>query len=147
MIDIRPDFNGEMRGLLRFDLSAIPAGATILSAHLYLTPTDANNGQVNMIYRLTSNWYEETATWNEPWGVPGGDYDPASLYGDFDAGSTGCVTRVDVTNLITGWVDGTYANYGLLITAAGPRSFARYISKDDPAHPDLAPRLDVVYIP
>lgn len=146
-IDIRPEFNGEMRGLLRFDLSSIPTGAAILSAHLYLYPVDSNNGQVNSIHRLTSNWTEATVTWNNPWGFPGGDYDSQSLYADFDAGSTGCVRRVNVTDLVTGWVNGTYPNFGLLISATGPRSFARYVSKDDPAHSDLAPRLDIVYIP
>lgn len=146
-IDIRPEFNGEMRGLLRFDLSEIPAGSTILAAHLYLNPVDSNNGQVNSIYRVTTQWSEGTVTWNDPWNIPGGDYDPTSLYQNFDAGSSGCVTQVTVTNLVSDWVNGTYPNYGLLITAAGPRSFARYSSKDDPAHPELAPRLEVIYLP
>ncbi len=63
-----------MRGAFKFDLSTIPAGATILTAKLslYTNPTlingdltNANSGTNNAFYirRITSNWSGTTATW------------------------------------------------------------------------------------
>ena len=68
------------RGLVKFDLSSIPAGATILSAKLsiYSDPTplngnlvDANSGSANALFleRVTSIWNPATVTWqNQPAG-------------------------------------------------------------------------------
>jgi hypothetical protein len=68
-----------IRGLLKFDLSSIPANATIKSANLYLysypPPTlngnfvDPNFGATNAFYiqQVTANWSPATAGWfNQP---------------------------------------------------------------------------------
>lgn len=68
-----------VRPVVKFDLSSIPAGATIVSANLYLysypNPTlngnlsDANFGTGNAMYvqQITQNWSPATATWaNQP---------------------------------------------------------------------------------
>lgn len=68
-----------VRGLLKFDLSSIPANATIISANLYLysypSPTlngnftDANFGTANSftVQRVTANWTPGSITWfNQP---------------------------------------------------------------------------------
>jgi hypothetical protein len=63
-----------LRGAFKFDLTTIPASATILTAKLSLysnpTPingdlTNANSGTNNTFYirRITSNWSGLTATW------------------------------------------------------------------------------------
>lgn len=66
------------RGIFKFDLSSIPANATILTAKLslYSMPTpflgnlvDANFGTNNALYleRVTANWNPATVTWqNQP---------------------------------------------------------------------------------
>lgn len=66
------------RGIFKFDMSAIPANATILSAKLslYSMPTpflgnlvDANFGTSNTFFieRVTANWNPATITWqNQP---------------------------------------------------------------------------------
>lgn len=134
-----------MRGLLRFDLSDIPAGATIRSATLYLNSVDGNRGHVNSVYRVTTEWNEGTATWNDPWNTPGGDFDGQALITTFEIGAMGCAIPVDLTSLVTSWVEGGYANYGILITASGPRSVAHYVSKEDTVNPALRPQLVVTY--
>lgn len=64
---------GTIRSAVKFDLSSIPAGATILSAKLslYSTPVaingingDANSGTANAFYirRINANWDPATAT-------------------------------------------------------------------------------------
>jgi hypothetical protein len=146
-INIRPEYNGEMHALLRFDLSGIPEGATITSATLYLNGLDENNGHDNSVYLLTTAWDEESATWNYPWSVPGGDFDDQVLLASFEMGQYGCAIPIDLTDLVTGWTNGTYENYGILISASGPRSIAHYVSKEDPVNLDQRPRLAITYIP
>lgn len=65
------------RSLIKFDLSAIPAGSTITSATLYLYSDPAHSGTVdadgnstlsgsNAVYfeKVTANWNETSVTWN-----------------------------------------------------------------------------------
>jgi len=66
------------RGLLKFDLSSIPANATIVSAKLtlYTNPTPINGDHINansgpnnsmFISRITANWSATTINWsNQP---------------------------------------------------------------------------------
>ena len=69
------------RGIFKFDMSAIPANATIISAKLtlYSNPTplngnlvDANSGSANALYleRITNSWNPATVTWQTQ---PGSD--------------------------------------------------------------------------
>lgn len=60
------------RGLFKFDLSSIPAGATITNATLQLyadlnwssTPTTGGPNNTGYLMRVTSPWSESTVTWN-----------------------------------------------------------------------------------
>jgi hypothetical protein len=74
--------SGFVRILLRFDLSAIPAGSKFHAVTLTLTPFSGIlvGGGTFHLYRVTQNaWTESGATWinyngAEPWATPGGDY-------------------------------------------------------------------------
>ncbi len=68
------------RSLLRFDLSGIPANATITSATLSLWLTDdfSDNAGTFNVYRVRRAWTEDGATWNAAatgsnWNTPGLD--------------------------------------------------------------------------
>ena len=54
--------------LVKFDLSSLPANATVASAHLKLYYFYNNDGdpagQTFYAYRVTSSWSESTASWN-----------------------------------------------------------------------------------
>lgn len=60
------------RGILQFDLSSVPAGATIVSANLTLYAAGYINAllpghfgnNTSMLQRITSPWNEMTVTWN-----------------------------------------------------------------------------------
>jgi hypothetical protein len=76
-------FTNRVRGVVRFDLSVIPVGASIVNATLTLFA--ATGGSVTgpaqfKAYRLTqAGWTEFGATWNKyngtnSWGTAGGDY-------------------------------------------------------------------------
>ncbi len=95
--------------LIRFDLSFIADTATVDSALLSLYRTDSDGNRTVNVHRITTSWTESGVTWNNF----GSGYDPAIL-GSFQAGGSGWKT-VDVADLVQGWVDSTYVNYGLLL--------------------------------
>lgn len=108
----------------------IPDGATIESATLFLYAVEISNETVN-IYRVTSDWEEETVTWNSF----GGAYDPA-VWASFAADHYAW-TECDVTDLVAAWLAGDYENFGLLLKQ-DPIPRARFNSKDAAAqHPFL----------
>jgi hypothetical protein len=132
------------RSLLRFDLSGIPPGATVLSATLTLclpvAPGGAGVGRVHTLRRVTSAWTESGVTWNTQPSVAGGPY--ASLI----VPALGCVS-VNAGLDVQDWVNGL-ANYGWRINDANEANAApvKYSTREDPAA-GSRPRLDVTFVP
>jgi hypothetical protein len=67
------------RSLLKFDLSGIPTGSTILTAVLTVTLVEdrSSNERIKRVYRLKRAWTEGGATWNKydgtnNWSTAGG---------------------------------------------------------------------------
>lgn len=141
----RDGVGGVRRGLLRFDLSSIPAGSTITSATLQLTVVQVPNAnQVNStfdLFRLLAAWTEGTktgnngaaatageATWNARmqgtanWTTPGAKSDAAAA-----ASASTPVTAVDnakyswsgagLTADVQFWVDNPSQNFGWLLAS------------------------------
>ena len=52
---------GLRRGLVRFDLSAIPAGSTVQSATLTLENVEASNSATLSLHRASASWGEGTS--------------------------------------------------------------------------------------
>jgi len=143
IFQVRPDNGADLRGLIKFDLSSIPANATVTSATLYLYSQDNKTGQLTSLYRVTSNWNENTATWST-WGLPGGDFDSGSSYFTFIPDQNNCMLTMDITNLVQAWVNGTYSNYGLMLYSTGPNHIIKYSSKED-GTASKQPKLNIVY--
>jgi len=61
---VRSHEDDDIRLFVEFDLSSIPAGATIDVATLRLYCTDYDAGRIFEINRVTESWSEDTATWN-----------------------------------------------------------------------------------
>ncbi|MCK5347344.1 MAG: DNRLRE domain-containing protein, partial [Candidatus Heimdallarchaeota archaeon] len=75
--------NKEFRAILQFNTSSIPSTNTIVSAtaQVYLETASGNSDIPIKAYRLTSEWIETEASWNDktsssPWSSAGGDYNP-----------------------------------------------------------------------
>lgn len=118
----------------------LPAGATLLSATFYVDVEVATNQDIN-IHRITSPWEEMVVTWNNF----GGSYSPV-IEATFNASTIGW-TSVDVTNLVEGWLNGTYPNYGLLLDQVDktwPRTEydTREYSNGDPAYLEICYSLN-----
>ncbi len=151
--------NEEFSALLRFDLSAIPAGATVQSAVLTLTVTeqDAANWLDLDVFKLLRPWEEMQATWKQAtssvaWTTPGanGSDDRAitrSATARVNAGPGGTVSFA-LTSLAQEWVNSPAGNQGLLLRPTLPINNMtmtyRFASLDrwDPA---WRPKLVVTY--
>lgn len=81
---MKNEVNLPLRPILEFDISELPAGATLISASLelyyYLYADNDPVGLTVWAYKLTrTDWVELQATWNNyktatPWTSAGGDY-------------------------------------------------------------------------
>jgi len=146
---------GTGRGLVKFDLSSIPAGSDIRSAQLSLYHTNGGSDPVSA-FRATRPWTEGTgaagsgASWAsadgvEAWTTAGGDYDPASGVA-ITLSPNGTWSTWDLTAQTAAWVAGIQPNYGIALIAAsgGANTFT---SSDDAANPTLRPRLALNFLP
>ncbi len=109
--DWHPDCLAATRGLAKFDIAAIPAGATITSARLRATITDGHttSSKRYRVHRATDTWTEGGVTWtNQPNYTE--ERDSISI-----SALSGSVSW-DVTTMVNNWYDGTYSNYGLVLT-------------------------------
>jgi RHS repeat-associated protein len=150
------DGTNDQRGLVQFNVSAIPHDAVVLNAALGLTvqATSTSNTKPVGVYQLLRPWTTE-ATWDaydgtNSWGSPGAS-------ASSDAASTPAATQtlgastgpVDfyITKLAQGWVDGSTADQGVLIRDVNPDSVANELTFTGAAGGSGGPELDVVYEP
>jgi Bacterial Ig domain/Cadherin-like domain/SdrD B-like domain len=119
-----------LRGLFQFNLSTIPANATITNAILTLVRTAGKNGAQNLsLHRITNAWDEGIANnvagisnWTQrtagpvTWTAAGGDFNAAAEATTSVAGN-GTYTWLGGTmnTLIQNWVNGTNVNNGMLL--------------------------------
>lgn len=116
------------RGIVKFDVSDIPVGASIISANLVLTKTGGTNASTPVsIHRVLSNWQENAGgcagntlapNWNQNqaginWNTPGGHFDNTSA-ASTNVASNGNYTW-NIVSLVEQWVNTPAANHGLLI--------------------------------
>lgn len=128
---------GKRRGLIHYDLSALPEGQTIHKALLRLYLVDVpTTPQTVRLFAVGKSW-EPTATWLETrkhddekspeanWDKPGGDIDEQADFGHDTAGLVaeaetrsgpqGHFVELDITPIVRQWVTGERDNHGLMI--------------------------------
>ncbi len=158
-----PDNNVANRGFIRWDLSGVPADATVANATLWLYYVDEEVSGIDdastvSVYKVTRvpgfRLDLGLATWNESDGFsswPGGQDGGASTIGTATSSSTiGRTHRWvswDVTDMVQEWVSEPETNSGIAVEADASASSHnnRYFASGD--YPDLMlrPRLLVTY--
>jgi parallel beta-helix repeat protein len=142
-----PDM-GNRRGLTHFDLSSIPADATIDAAtvHLYVCGGgdcrfDFGNPTYN-IHRIEESWGEMTVTWNNQ---PG--YNPTPIDSITKPTCEDCWDVYNVASDVQDFVDGT-SNYGWLVkleTESDPDEPGTYYETRGCSESSHWPYLEVTY--
>jgi hypothetical protein len=112
---------GDLYAALRWDLSQIPAGATVTSASVTLNVTNPSPQTYNA-YELKRAWTESQVNWNVA--STGTNWGMAGAKASTDRGAS--IANVTPTNIAPytfsipnsvaqGWVDGSSANNGILL--------------------------------
>jgi hypothetical protein len=142
-----------LREILKFDLSSIPANATIISANLYLysypAPTvngnfvDANYGSNNtlLIQQIVSSWSPGTVKWsNQPASTTVNQVIAASTT------QSQLDLNLDVKNMVSSMVSGN-ANYGFMLKLQNEAIYTSriFVSSYNTTHVTKHPKLVVVY--
>jgi N-acetylglucosamine-6-sulfatase len=102
--------SGTGRAMFRFDLAAIPVGASIVSADATFYRSAASTQTVSL-HRVTAPWVESTVTWSNFASA----FD-AVAWQQFASGSSVSATAftLDLKTLVQAWASGTYPNNGFL---------------------------------
>jgi len=156
------------RSLVAFDVSAVPAGATVTNVVASLWEHSAGGsvpGRTLSMYRVLRNWVEAQATWNiystgNNWGTAGCAHD------DVDAVSTASADNATFTSTasngfkdwgstaglvsdVQSWVSGTKTNYGWIVVSGAEgevQGYNDFRSSDYYAtQPTWVPKLVVTY--
>ena len=130
--------------LLRFDLSSLPAGASITSANVALNVTNSSAQQYQS-YEVKRSWAEGEATWNlastgTPWGTAGAK--AVSDRGQTPAANVLLQALGDhafslPVSLVQDWRDNPATNYGILISNVTNTDGWRAASKETTTPPRL----------
>ena len=114
----------ELRTILYFNTSSIPASNTVIQANLsiYLATSATENNITLNAYRLTSDWNETNTSWyainsSTNWTSEGGDYD-SNIISSTIINQTGWY-NISIDSLVRNWVNGTQTNYGVMLYAPG----------------------------
>ena len=158
------------RGLIAFDFSSIPAGATITDVSLTLNMSRTIVGAFDVtLHRVTQDWGEGSsdaaaeeglgidsatndATWihaffdSQTWSTPGGDFDPA-VSGSASVDGVGFYTwsSAEMVTDVQNWLDDPSTNAGwLLLTDENDITAKRFDSRENSTVANQ-PRLVVEY--
>ncbi|PKO13234.1 MAG: hypothetical protein CVU39_20260 [Chloroflexi bacterium HGW-Chloroflexi-10] len=155
--------------LLKWDLSGIPANATVSSASLSLNVTAVSDLTFNL-YNMKQSWVEGTsdrqassdsANWNTyngvtGWGTVGAASTTTDRYdtnlwgaGTSSFNSTGSKTvtlNSDGVSVVEGWINGSTNNYGLVMqNYSGTTSDAVTFSSSEATTAANRPKLNISY--
>jgi hypothetical protein len=130
---------GDVRsGLLRFDLSSVPAGVNLRGATLRLYAERSSNPNPMQVqgYVLRRDWTPAQATWLQAangalWQAPGangtGDRADKPLF-DVTVSAAGQWIEADVTEAVRAWLNNPASNRGLLLKGGGEVSVEYYVT-------------------
>ena len=128
---------GEVVALMQWDVSSIPANATVTGVSVTLNYSDASAAPYNF-YAQNTAWSEGSVTWN--------DLDQgADVLGSVPPFSFNTVIHAlnaDGIALVQGWIDGSISNNGLILRSSGTNNGIVMESKESGG---TVPTLEITY--
>ncbi|MDI6603881.1 MAG: DNRLRE domain-containing protein [Thermoanaerobacteraceae bacterium] len=136
--------NSVYRALVQFDVSSIPAGSTVTNAilRLYIGLVTNSSIAANITpYLVTGVWDENTVTWNTAPAVN------MSVFGTISAVTGPGWYEWNITNIVNGWVNGVYANNGVMLRTPETQNFEtkNFFSREESVNLSLRPMLITSY--
>lgn len=146
-----------VRSLLKFDLSSIPAGSTIISATLRIYDSAANysdNTRTMYVNRSKRAWTENGATWNKydgtnDWSTAGGGTNSNDVeltpIGSVSMPASEVAGYVEISltaSSVQEWLDGIFTNNGIILTMGTELNDMHDFHSDEGVN---RPELVVVY--
>lgn len=150
-----------IRSLLKFDLSSVPTGTTILSSSLdlYFSSTNSSSPINLSLYEVNRDWNENEASWNyakispsTAWTTKGGDFNSTKL-----ASVSGLTAPITLANdltkwevspsLIQKWKENTTSNYGFILKSdtESTNIYKKFISSENAVDEKYHPKLVITY--
>ena len=132
--------NGELVGLMKWDLNGIPNSATILSAKVRLRVSNRSHGTYGL-FAMQDSWSEGTATWNNTGinnsqGIEVANFTPSSTgYYSLELNGEGVA-------LVQGWLSG--GNQGLMLRTLGTTDGV-IIRSSEYSTQSYRPQLEITY--
>ncbi len=141
--DLDPDNGifGEVISVMAWDLSSIPADATLGFAKFTFSITDGSPDEYH-IYEAKQSWEENAVVWND-------FSDPSSIGATilgtiFPDAETVFFNQAGL-DLIQGWIDGSVPNNGVVIKSGGGTNGLDFVSKEIRPNSNPRPQLTLAY--
>ena len=108
------------RGYFQYDLSTIPSTAVVTSANFALYKEEGGLANLPLgLYKVLEEWDEAVITWNnQPLCSTESEYTRTIYSGS----AVGYKYWYNLADLVQGWLDGSIANYGMMIGDADESS-------------------------
>ncbi len=135
-------WNGELVGLMKWDISSIHSNAQLLSASITLEITDSTNNTYGF-YHMLNSWGESSATWNNT-AIDNGQSILVSAITPTSNGSyTANFTEEGLTMLNT-WISNPGANHGVVLRSMGTLN-GIIVSAKENGNLNVRPKLTIEY--
>ncbi|MEH6458286.1 DNRLRE domain-containing protein [Chitinimonas sp. JJ19] len=118
------DAGKQLRALLGWGLTSVPAGATVQSASIKLNVVDPSSGSYNL-HAMNSSWSETAASYAQTsGGTLIGSVVPSSN------GSASITLNAAGVAMVQGWLNGSMVNHGVVLSSGGSSNGVDFSSRE-----------------
>ena len=153
--ELEVDGDPDRSVILKWDLSSLPPGSSVLSASITLEVTNASLDSYE-IYEMKQEWVEDEANWSQyrsgsSWQTAGAGGSPdrgADVLGAVNATDTGSITiLLDTTahRLIEDWIDNPSTNNGFILQDYPNATDGADFNSREVSSANSRPKLTVTY--